>query len=82
MKMKKPEEAEQKTYLSIGFLRKLDKVDPHIKDLFISLADEIQRIANANKSDLDELNNIVRKPTEARKKKERKVRHNEKNIGN
>ncbi len=68
---------ELKTYLSVDFLRKLDKVDPHIKDLFISLADEIQRIANAKRSGT----NIAGKPTAARKKKERKVRHDEKNIG-
>jgi hypothetical protein len=74
--MKKTEKNEHKTYISIDFLRKLDKVDPYIKDLFISLADEIQRIANAKRSGT----NIAGKPTEARKKKVRKDRHNEKNI--
>jgi len=76
--MKEIAKNKDKTYLSIGFLRKLDKVDPFIKDLFISLANEIQRIANAKRSDTD----IAGRPTEAPKKKERKVRDNEKNIGN
>jgi len=80
MKIKKTEEAEQKTYLSIGFLRKLDKVDPFVKDLIISFANEIQSIMNTDKNNPDELKNVIRKPTEAQKKKKRKVRQNEKNI--
>ena len=79
MKMKKTAELGRKIYLSTDFVRKLYKVDPYIREQIFSFADEIQSIINSGEIDIDELKNIVRKTTEAQKKKERKDRQNEKN---
>jgi len=79
MKVKKTEENKSKIYLSTDFVRKLYKVDPYVRELIFSFADEIQSIMNSDSIDFDELKNIIRKSAEAKKKKERKVSQNEKN---
>jgi len=68
--MKKTAEAKSKTYLSIGFLKKLDKTEPYMKELLISFVDEIQSKIIVNKDDFDDLRGIVRELAEAQKRTE------------
>jgi len=68
--MKKISASENKTYLSIGFLKKLDKAEPYMRELMISLMDEVQSKIIVNKSDFDDLKAIVRELVEAQKKTE------------
>jgi len=68
--MKKTAEAESKTYLSIGFLKKLDKTEPYMRELLISLVDEVQSDIIVNKGDFDDLRVIVRELADAQKRTE------------
>jgi len=68
--MKKTAEAESKAYLSIGFLKKLDKTEPYMRELLISLVDEVQSDIIVNKGDFDDLRVIVRELADAQKRTE------------
>jgi len=54
-------------YLSLSFLRKLDKAEPYVRELIISLAEEIQSKIIVSRTDFDDLKNIVRELAEAQK---------------
>ncbi len=71
--MKKISETNSRTYLSIGFLKKLDKTEPYMRELIISLVDEVQSKIIVNKSDFDDLKGIVRELAEAQKRTENRI---------
>jgi len=68
--MKKISASENRTYLSIGFLKKLDKAEPYMRELIISLVEEVQSKIIVNRSDFDDLRGIVRELAEAQKRTE------------
>ena len=74
MKAKKTEENKGKTYLSIGFLKKLDKAEPYMRELLISLVDEVQSKIIVNEGNFNELKDVVRELAEAQKRTEIQVR--------
>ena len=74
MKAKKTEENKGKTYLSIGFLKKLDKAEPYMRELMISLVDEVQSKIIVNEGDFNDLKDTVKELTHAQKKTESNIR--------
>jgi hypothetical protein len=68
--MKKISKADSRTYVSIGFLKKLDKTEPYMRELMLSLVDEVQSKIIVNKDEFDDLKDIVRELAEAQKKTE------------
>ncbi len=60
-------------YLSLSFLRKLDKAEPYVRELIISLAEEIQSKIIVSRTDFDDLKNVVKELAEAQKRTELRV---------
>jgi len=67
MKMQATAADRGEVYLSLSFLRKLDKAEPYVRELIISLAEEIQSKIIVSRTDFDDLKNIVRELAEAQK---------------
>ncbi len=67
MKMQTTAADRSEVYLSLSFLRKLDKAEPYVRELIISLAEEIQSKIIVSRTDFDDLKNIVRELVEAQK---------------
>jgi len=67
MKMQTTAADRGEVYLSLSFLRKLDKAEPYVRELIISLAEEIQSKIIVSRTDFDDLKNIVRELAEAQK---------------
>jgi len=63
----------REVYLSLSFLRKLDKAEPYVRELIISLAEEIQSKIIVSRTDFDDLKNIVKELGEAQKRTELRV---------
>jgi len=68
--MKKILETDSRTYFSIGFLRQLDKAEPYMRELMISLLEEVQSKIIVKQTDFDGLKNSVGELAEAQKKTE------------
>ncbi len=74
MKAKKTEENKSKTYLSIGFLKKLDRTEPYMRELLISLVDEVQSKIIVNEGDFNDLKAVVRELGDTQNKTETYVK--------
>lgn len=70
MEANKTEKNKSKTYLSISFLKKLDRAEPYMRELMISLVDEVQSKIIVNEGDFNDLKDAVKELTHAQKRTE------------
>ncbi len=68
--MKEMAEEKNRMYLSTVFLKKLDKAEPYLKDLIISLIEEVQSKIVVSRDEFGDLKHIVKELAEAQKRTE------------